>query len=224
MRDTPSMWELAGTGMAVGGTGVWALAAAARVGVLRMLLDLFPRTTWDAVTWVLIPALLLAPIVVQGLAVAALAGRRARAWAGTTVAAVVGAGIAFAAIGAVLVLLVRPLPRGPQVWLERTAPGALIFGFTAAVIAGWLLVAGRLARMPRLRLAAVPVAAVVATLAWTGAHHLVIALSYVLDRPEANGFFAAVALGGGVGAAWAARRGEARVRPNDPSAGATNGA
>ena len=205
MRDTPSMWELAGAGLAIGGTGVWALAAAARVGVLRMLLDLFPRATWDTVTWVLIPALLLAPVVVQGLAVAVLAGRRAGAWAAAG-AAVAGAGTALAVIGGVLLLIVRPLPRGTQVWLERTVPGALIFGFTAAVLAGWLLVAGRAARVPRLRPAAVPVAAAAAAIAWTGAHHVVIALSYVFDRPEASGFFAAVALGGGVGAAWAARR------------------
>ncbi len=52
-------WELTACGAAAGGTGVWGLAAAARVGWLRAFLDLFPHSSWDALTWVLIPILLL---------------------------------------------------------------------------------------------------------------------------------------------------------------------
>jgi cytochrome b subunit of formate dehydrogenase len=200
-----------GAGLAIGATGVWALAAAARVGVLRALLDLFPRGSWDAVTWVLIPLLLLAPIVIQGIAVAAFADgatmkSNPAAWASTAAGAAAGSLLALAVFGAGLLVGVRQLPRDPQVWLGRTAPEALIIAFSGTVLAGWLIVAARLARASWLRRAAVPVAAAVVALAWIRAHHMVIALSYVLDRPEANGFFAAVAVGGAVGSAWAARR------------------
>jgi hypothetical protein len=218
MTDVPTAWELAGAGLAVGGSGVWALAAAARVGVLRALLELFPRASWDAVTWVLIPALLLAPIVVQGIAVAAFgrppAGKRPAtmksnpaAWTWTAAGAAAGSLLALAVFGAALLVGVRQLPRDPQVWLGRTAPEALIIAFSGAVLAGWLIIAARVARAPWLRRAAVPAAAAVMAVAWIRAHHTVVALSYVLDRPEANGFFAAVAVGGAVGSAWAARRG-----------------
>jgi len=213
VRDTPTVWELMGAGLAVGATGVWALAAAARVGVLRALLDLFPRGSWDAVTWVLIPLLLLAPIVIQGIAVAAFATDGATmksnpaAWASTAAGAAAGSLLALAVFGAALLVGVRQLPRDPQVWLGRTAPEALIIAFSGAVLAGWLIVAARLARASWLRRAAVPVAAAVVAVAWVRAHHTVVALSYVLDRPEANGFFAAVAVGGAVGSAWVARRG-----------------
>jgi hypothetical protein len=211
MRDTPTAWELMGAGLAIGATGVWALAAAARVGVLRALLDLFPRGSWDAVTWVLIPLLLLAPIVIQGVAVAMFAGgatmkSNPAAWASTAAGAAAGSLLALAVFGAGLLIGVRQLPRDPQVWLGRTAPEALIIAFSGAVLAGWLIVAARLARASWLRRAAVPVAAAVVAVAWIRAHHTVVALSYVLDRPEANGFFAAVAVGGAVGSAWAARR------------------
>lgn len=203
MNDRPTMWELLGAGVAIGGTGVWALAAAARVGILRAILDVFPRGSWDAVTWVLIPALFLAPIVVQGLAVAALSGRYP--WAAAVAGAVAGALIALAVIGAALLMGVRQLPKGSQAWLGRTAPEALIIGFTGAIVAGWLIVAARLARLARFRWVAVPIAAAVMAVAWMRAHHLVVALSYVFDRPEADGFFAAVTLGGAAGSAWAAR-------------------
>lgn len=215
MNETPTVWELVAAGVAVGGTGVWTLAAAARVGVLRALLDLFPRASWDAVTWALIPALLLLPIVIQGVAVAAV-GRRPAALAPSAGAAVLGSLAALAAFGAVLLIGVRQLPREGQVWLGRTAPEALILGFTGAVLAGWLLVAARLARAVWLRWASVPAAALVVAVAWIRAHHTVVALSYVLDRPEANGFFAAVAVGGAVGSAWAVRRQEAAARPAAP--------
>ena len=208
MNNTPSGWELIGAGVAIGGTGVWALAAAARVGVLRAVLDVFPHASWDAVTWGLIPALLLTPIVIQGVAVAVFGGRP-QAWVAAAAGAAVGSLVALAAIGTVLVAGTRQLPRDSQVWLGRTAPEALIIGFGAAILAGWLVVAARLAHVPHLRWAAVPVSAAVVALAWIRAHHTVVALSYVLDRPETNGFFAAVAVGGAVGSAWAARRGAA---------------
>lgn len=207
MNDSPTAWELIGAGVAVGGTGVWALAAAARVGVLRAILDLFPRASWDAVTWGLIPALLLAPIVIQGLGVAAFSGRHPAPWAAAAGGAAAGSLVALAVIGAALLLGVRQLPRGSQAWLGRSAPEALIIGFSAAILAGWLIVAARLAHLARPRWTAVAVAAAVVVLAWIRAHHTVVALSYVLDRPEANGFFAAVTLGGTAGSAWAARRG-----------------
>jgi hypothetical protein len=215
VNDTPTVWELIGAGVAIGGTAVWALAAAARVGVLRAVLELFPRAAWDAVTWGLIPALLLTPIVILGLAVAAMSGRYPAAWAGATAGAAVGSLAALAAIGGVLLAGVRQLPRGSQVWLGRAAPEALIIAFGAAILAGWLVVAARLARVPHFRWAAVPVAAAAVALAWPRAHHTVVAISYVLDRPEANGYFAAVAVGGAVGSAWAARgNGPATRRPS----------
>lgn len=208
MNERPTGWELIGAGIAIGGTSVWALAAAARIGVLRALLDVFPRASWDAVTWVLIPALLLVPIVIQGTAVAALS-RRTSAMVPGAGAAAAGSLAALAVFGAALLIGLRQLPRDVQVWLGRAAPEALIIGFTGAVLAGWLLVVARLARAAWLRRAATPLAAVVVAVAWIRAHHTVVALSYVLDRPEANGFFAAVAVGGAVGSAWAARRGGA---------------
>ncbi len=54
-------WALCLAGIAIGGTGVWVVALAARVGILRMLLEIFPRPAWETVTWGLIPAVLLAP-------------------------------------------------------------------------------------------------------------------------------------------------------------------
>ncbi|HLW48888.1 MAG TPA: hypothetical protein VKW09_14125 [bacterium] len=204
MNGTPARWELFGAGVAVGGTAVWALAAAARVGVLRAILDAFPRGSRDAVTWGLIPALLLAPIVVQGFAVAMLGDRRRPAWTAAA-GALAGSLVALAVFGAALLVGVRQLPHAAQAWLGRTASEALIIGFAGAIVAGWLLVAGRLLRLPYVRRAAVPIAAVAAAAGWIGARHTMVALSYVLDRPEANGFFAAVAIGGGVGSAWMAR-------------------
>src|SRR5215472_480276 len=210
MNETPTIWELFGAGLAIGGSGVWALAAAARVGVLRAILDLFPRASWDAVTWVLIPALLIAPIVIQGVGVTAFAGRAHASWVVAAGAAAAGSLSGLAVLGAALLIGVRQLPRDAQVWLGRTAPEALIIGFSAAVIAGWLVIGMRVARLPWPRWTAMPVAAGAVAVAWIRAHHTVVAASYVLDRPEANGFFAAVAVGGAVGSAWAVRRGVAR--------------
>jgi hypothetical protein len=224
MTETPTTWELFGAGLAIGGTAVWALAAAARVGVLRSILDLFPRGSWDAITWVLIPVLLLAPIVVQGVAVAMLGDRRRAAW--TVAAGAAGSLVALAVLGTALLVGVRQLPREAQTWLGRTATETLIIGFSGAIVAGWLLVAGRLARVSPLRRAAVPIAAAAVAAAWIGARHTIVALSYVLDRPEANGFFAAVALGGGAGSAWMARNGGLAVprRTEEPRPRRADGA
>jgi hypothetical protein len=210
MNDTPTIWELFGAGVAIGGTAVWVLAAAARVGVLRAILDVFPRASWDAVTWILIPALLLVPIVVQGFGVAALDGRRRDAWMAAAAAAA-GSLAALALFGAALLLGVRQLPKDAQTWLGRTSTVALILGFLGAVMAGWLLIAARAARLPQMRWMIVPAAAIAAAALWGGARHIVLAISYVLDRPEANGFFAAVALGGSAGSVWMLRREAAAV-------------
>jgi hypothetical protein len=210
MTDAPTIWELFGAGLAAGGTAVWALAAAARVGVLRVILDIFPRAWWDAVTWVLIPALLLVPIVVQGWAVAVFGGRRRDGWL-IAAAAVVGSLVALAVFGTALLYGVRSLPRGAQQWLGRYSTEALIFGFVGAIVAGWLLVAARLARLPQVRWLVVPVSAILVAAVWAAARHVIIDISYVLDRPEANGFFAAVALGGAAGSARMVRNAAAAV-------------
>ena len=75
MRRSGEFWELAACGAAAGGISVWAVAAAARAGWLRALLDLFPRSTWDGVTWALIPLLLLVPMMLQGTVVAEFSAR-----------------------------------------------------------------------------------------------------------------------------------------------------
>jgi hypothetical protein len=221
MIKTIGTWELFGAGLAAGGTAVWMLAAAARIGVLRAILDLFPRGSWNAVTWVLIPALLLAPIVVQGLAVAALAARPRAAWSAVAAAAA-GSLVALAVFGTALLIGVRQLPRDAQAWLGRTGTEALIIAFSAAILAGWLLAAARLVRVASRRWAVLPIAAVAVAVAWITDRHLLVALSYVLDRPEANGFFSAVALGGGAGSAWAAGRAGAAQPARAEDAGPRN--
>ncbi len=206
MTAQADFWELAAIGAAVGGTGVWALAAAARVGALRLLLDAFPRGTWDAVTWGLIPALLLVPCAAQGVVVGWFGMRRPYAGWGPPAAAVAGTLVALAVFGVAILDGVRRLPPRAVAIATRTAPNVLIPAFAVLVIAGWLLVVARLTRSRVLAAAAVPLAAAGVALAWWRLHGQVVALSYVLDRPEANGFFAAVAVGGAAGAAWAARR------------------
>ncbi len=208
MTPQATFWELAAIGAAVGGTGVWALAAAARVGALRLLLDVFPRSTWDSVTWGLIPALLLVPCAVQGAVVGWLGMRRPRSYPGwgPPAAAVVGTLVALAAFGMAILDGVRRLPPRAVAITTRTAPNVLIPAFAVLVIAGWLLVVARLIRSRILGAASVPLATAGVALAWWRVHGQLVALSYVLDRPEANGFFAAVAVGGAAGAAWAARR------------------
>jgi hypothetical protein len=199
-------WELVGAGVAIGGTGVWGLAAAARVGLLRLLLEQLPPAWWDGVTWVLIPVLLLLPPVVQGVAVACLAAGR---WprVGLPVAGSVGGTVLAALVfGGAFLVGTRNLPVPVLNVLARTAPVSLIIGFIVVIVAGWILIAGMVLRMPGLRSAALFVGLVATFLAWILVRGHVLALTYVLERTEVEGFFVSVALGGAVGAAWVSRR------------------
>ena len=195
-------WELVGAGVAVGGTGVWGLAVAARVGTLRLVLDLFPASWWDGITWGLIPVLLLLPPVLQGATVAWLApGRYARV--GLAIAGSIGGTVVAGAVfGTALFLGVRHLPSSAVAFLARTAPVLLIIGFIALILAGWVLTLGVLVRLRGLRRAALPLGVAVTALAWILVRGHVLALSYVLEHTEAEAFFASVTLGGAVGAAW----------------------
>ncbi len=202
MTRPPAFWELLGAGAAVGGTAVWGLAAAARVGLLRLLLEAFPRPSWDAVTWVLIPALLLLPPVLQGAAVGGLAAPRLAQVGRGLGGSVGGTFVGVAILAVTLVFGVRRLPSPAIAALSRTLPIPLTLGFFGLLVAGWVLVAGRLLGARWLRWAALPLGAVLTALAWILAHGHVVALSYVLDRPEVEGFFVSVALGGALGSAW----------------------
>ncbi len=204
MTHRTGFWELVGAGIAVGGTGVWGLAVAAHTGLLRLLLEQFPRAWWETVTWGLIPALLLLPLVLQGVTVALLAaGRRARVgW--SVGGSVAGTGIAAAVFGTALILGVRHLPPPTLVLLARTAPLSLIVGFIGLILAGWVIVLALLLRIRGLPQAALPLGGIGTALAWMLARGHVLALSYVLDHPEAQGFFASAALGGAIGSAWGA--------------------
>ncbi|HYM69292.1 MAG TPA: hypothetical protein VEZ44_06835 [bacterium] len=219
MTPRVAFWELAGAGAAVGGTGVWALAAAARVGALRLLLEAFPRATWDAVTWGLIPVLLFVPCAVQGAAVAWLGGWRP----GTVWRAVLGSAlgtlVALGVFGVAILDGVRRLPPHTIAVVAKTAPNVLIAAFALVLVAGWLFVVARCTRGRRLRALAVPIAAVAVGLAEWRAHGQLVALSYVLDRAEAEGFFAAVSAGGALGAAWGVWRAFAgRPAPGEEAA------
>lgn len=201
------VWALFGAGAAIGGTAVWGLALAARIGVLRMLLELFPRSTWDAVTWGLIPALMLAPPVLQGIGVACLAGTRPARLGRGVAGSLVGTLAAAAVIGAALLMWVRRLPPRALAEVAQGAPEVLAPAFGIVVLAGWLGIAGRLQAVQWLRWGAVPIAVVIVALTWVRAHGPLMAVSYVLDRPEVTAFFAAVAVGGGAGSAGAVRIG-----------------
>jgi hypothetical protein len=223
MMHRSGFWELVGVGVAVGGTGVWGLAASAHTGLLRLLLEQFPRTWWETLTWGLIPALLLLPLVLQGVAVALLAARR-RAVLWSLWGSVAGTAIAAAVFGSALILGVRHLPSPALVVLARTAPVSLVVGFLALILAGWVIVLALLLRIRGLPQAALPLGAIGTALAWMLARGHVLALSYALDHPEAQGFFASVALGGAIGSAWGAWRAagedltrEASVEYNPPA-------
>jgi len=90
--------------------------------------------------------------------------------------------------------------------LAKTAPDVLIVLFTLLIAAGWLLMIARAAGRLVAGRVAVLLAAVALAVLWQRGHAQIVALSYILDRPEANGFFASVAVGGGLGTAWAVRR------------------
>jgi len=210
VTDRAGPWALAVAGAAIGGTAVFALAAAARFGLLRALLEVFPGPTWDAVTWGLIPALLLVPSAVQGAALARLGARPALIWRAIG-ASVLGTLAAMAVLGTVLLEGVRRLPPRTVAVLAKSAPDVLIVAFVVVIVGGWLLLLGRLLRQRWLGRIAVPLAALAVGIVWGRAHGSIVALSYVLDRPEANGFFAAVTVGGAIGGAWAVRPARTRA-------------
>jgi len=199
-------WELAVSGVAVGGTAVWAVAAAARVGVLRLLLEVFPRATWDTVTWGLIPLVLFVPCAAQGAVLAWLSGRRPAPARRAVLGSALGTLVAMGVLGAALLDGVRRLPPRTLAVLAKTAPDVLIVLFTLLIAAGWLLMIARAAGRLVAGRVAVLLAAVALAVLWQRGHAQIVALSYILDRPEANGFFASVAVGGGLGTAWAVRR------------------
>jgi hypothetical protein len=208
----PGFWELAAAGVAVGGTAVWAIAVAARVGVLRLMLEAFPRSTWDGVTWVLIPALLFMPPVILGLSLPYLPGAR-RASAGRSVgASVIGTCLAGAVCGTLVLLVLRYLHGPAVVQLARGLSEILVPGFGILVLTGWLLIAGLVLGSRWIRRAAFPVAAATVLLAYPRIHAHMPALIAALARPEMNGLFVSVAVGGAVGSAWAVYDRQAVVR------------
>ncbi len=100
MMGRVEFWELAACGAGVGGAGVWGLALAARMGWFRAVLDIFPRSSWGWVTWGLIPALLMLPLIAQGAAVAVVSPVRP---------VPVGRGIAGSAAGSLVTLAAMSL-------------------------------------------------------------------------------------------------------------------
>ncbi|TMJ14272.1 MAG: hypothetical protein E6H02_03490 [Bacillati bacterium ANGP1] len=204
MMSHVEFWELTAWGAGVGGAGVWGLAVAARVGWLRALLDLFPRFTWEWVTWGVIPALLTLPVIVQGAAVAAVSSRRPVPAARGIAGSAAGSLVAVVAIALGVLAGVRHLPGSAAGRLAVAAPVPLILGCGALLLAGGLRAAGRLLRSIGLRRAAVPTALLAAAGAWALARPSVLAAAYVLDRAEVVVFFVAVVVGGSGGAAWGA--------------------
>lgn len=197
----PEVWERIAWGAAIGGVAVWGLAAAARAGWLRALLDLYPPWSWERITWVLIPVLLLLPVIAQGTAVAFLAPARPIP-AGRGIAGSIAGTVGGLAAGlAVFVLAVR-VPGIAAGGVARAVPIPLTLGCGALLIAASLSVAGRFYHIAWLRMAAAPAAAGAALAAWALARGWVVAASSILDRAETAVFFAAVAVGGAVGSAW----------------------
>jgi hypothetical protein len=209
MTRRAEFWERAAWGATVGGAAVWGLAAAAREGWLRALLDLYPKSSWERVTWVLIPVLLMLPLIAQGVGVA-LASPSRPIPAGRGIVGSVAGSLLALIVGTVLFLGVRRLPGLAAGPVARALPVFLVLGYVALLIAEWLLAAGRSLRSPRLRLAAVPLALAVAAAAWILARGWVLYASYVLGRAEVAALFIAVTAGGGIGAAWS-------LRPRDPA-------
>lgn len=180
---------------------MWGLAAAARAGWLRVLLDLYPRSSWERITWVLIPVLLLLPLIAQGATVASLSPLRPFPVGRGIMGSIAGTVGGLAAGLAVFVLAGR-VPGLATGSTARAVPIPLTLGCAALLIAAALSAAGRASGIARLRFAAVPVAAVAALLAWVVARGWVLEASYVLDRAETLVFFVAAAVGGALGAAW----------------------
>ncbi len=205
MTRRREFWELAAWGAAVGGAGVWALAAAARVGWLRVLLDLYPRSSWDRVTWVLIPVLLMLPLIAQGSAAAWLSPARPIPAGRGIAGSVAGSLCVLVVAGIAILIVVRRLPGFVVGALIRFAPVSLILGCGVLLVAGCLAAAGRVFDRRGLRRVALPAAFVVAIAGWVFARGWVLSASSVLDGAEVAAFFVAVVVGGGVGSAWVLR-------------------
>ena len=216
MKRTGEFWELAACGAAAGGISVWAVAAAARAGWLRALLDLFPRSTWDGVTWALIPLLLLLPMALQGIVVAEVSPRpRPVGW---TTAGSIGGSLLALTVGGILVSTVlRRVPPSRLGTLTRPLPEPLLLASAFLLAGGSLLTAGRLAGSLPLRRAALPIAALVMGAAWLAARGRVLSAIDVLDRIEVAAFFLAVMVGGALGCAWLAVRSPGRGLTGPPA-------
>lgn len=223
MTGRGEFWGLAACGAAVGGATVWGLAAAARVGWLRALLDAYPKSSWDRITWVLIPVLLMLPLIAQGTAVA-LASSSRPAPAGRGIAGSAAGSLAALGVGAVLFVGARRLPALAGGAVAEALPVMLILGYGALLVAWWLTLITRSAHRRWIRWSAVILALAAAAAAWLLARGWVLSASYVFNRAEIIAFFIAVAAGGGLGAAWALRprnsrelTGSERGRYNVPS-------
>ena len=195
---------------------MWVLAAAARAGWLRAVLDLFPRSAWDDVTWALIPLLLLVPMALQGTVVALLSPRprpAARAIAGS----IGGSILALAAGGILVSTVLRHIPPSRLGTLTRPLPEPILLASAVLLGAGALLTAGRLAGSVPLRRAALPAAALGLGAVWLVARGRVLAAIDVLDRIEVAGFFLGVMVGGALGSAWLAIRAPGRGLTRPPA-------
>lgn len=200
MTGRTNFWELAGVGAAIGGTGVWGFALAARVGVLRGLLDVFPRSTWGAVTWLLIPALMLLPPVLQGVGVAFATEVRPAPVRRAVGGAVGGTLLASLVLG--LGFAIFRVPVQATLGLIPILSDLFTVCFMIVLVTGWLTIAGFHPALGWLRRAALLVALPVVTVIWAVAHAQATSLVYVLDQHEINGLFVAVAIGGAAGSAW----------------------
>lgn len=200
MNGRADIWEKVGAASAMGGTAVWACALATRVGVWRAVLQAFPRFTWDAVTWLLIPAVFLLPPVLQGVGVALASDVRPAPWRPAIWGAVGGTLLA-ALILEIGFVIGRPVIQATlglvPILSEFTS---VCFGIV--MVAGWLVLAARIPALAWLRAAALPVALPVVTLVWALAHGRAVSVVNVLGQHEIIGLFAAVALGGAVGSVW----------------------
>ncbi len=212
----PTLWDLAGCAVAAGGVTGWAVAWAARAGLLRAVLEWFPRSSWDGVTWGLLPAVLLLPSVIQGLATARCAGVRPAPLARAVAGSAAGSVAAAAVLEEAALAMARRLPAPVVAHLAPAVPGVVATGSATLVLAGSLLVAARLAELPWLRAAALPLAAAVVALGWLGAYDRALALAYVLDRPEMSGLVASVVTGGTAGSAWMVWLAGARPAAREP--------
>lgn len=199
-----AFWDAAALGAGVGGAAVWGLAVAARAGWLRALLDLYPRPSWERITWVLIPVLLLLPLVIQGVVVARLGATRP-APAGRGIAGSIAGTVLGLAAGLALFILatrVLSIPLRQALPAARAVPTPLTLGCGGLLIAATLRIIARSTGKAWLRTWAVPVGVAAAVAAWLAAREWVLAASYVLDSAETAVFFVAVAAGGALGAAW----------------------